>query len=64
MNPRMFFLRFVWVGVAGVVASLCCLIASGMGDDPESFRSYLLCASIVLGASLLALALAGRQDDK
>jgi len=45
------------------VFSLFCLIANGAGDDPDSFRMYLLCSSIVLGAALLALAISSNRKE-
>jgi hypothetical protein len=41
--------------------SLFCLAISGSGDDPASFQMYLLCCAIVLGSSLIALALTRRR---
>jgi len=57
MNERKLFTTFVWVSIAAIGLSLLCLIGNGAGDHPDSFRMYLLCSSIVLGAAMLALAI-------
>jgi hypothetical protein len=43
-----------YIGIGGVVVSLFLLISTGMADDDESARTFLLAASIVLGASIVA----------
>ena len=55
------FVAFLWVGLAGAVFSLLCLILNGDGDHPDSFRTYLLCSAIVLGSSLVALAVSASR---
>ena len=63
MDERKWFTRFMWIAVGGALASFLCLATSGAGDDADSFRTYLLCCAIVLGSSMLALALScGRKD--
>ncbi len=64
MDTRSLFVKFMWIGIVGMGVSLLCLATSGAGDEPESFRMYLLCASILIGSSLLSLALSGRRDEK
>jgi len=63
MDERKLFTTFVWVPIAGTVFSLFCLIANGASDHPDSFRMYLLCSAIVLGAALLALAISSRPKE-
>jgi FtsH-binding integral membrane protein len=63
MDERKLFITFMWVAIAGAAFSLLCLAVSGAGDHPTAFQTYLLCSAIVLGSSLIALALLrGRKD--
>jgi hypothetical protein len=63
MDERTLFIIFMWVAIAGALFSLFGLVASGAGDDSTAFQTYLLCSAIVLGSSLIALALLrGRKD--
>ncbi len=63
MDERKLFIAFLWIAVAGALFSLLCLVASGDGDHPTAFQTYLLCSAIVVGSSLIALALLrGRKD--
>ena len=55
---------FRWIGSIGIALGFLCLIISGAGDAPESYRMYLLCGAILVGSSLLSQALLGRRDDK
>jgi len=57
MNERKLITTFVWVSIGAIALSLLCLIGNGAGDHPDSFRMYLLCSSIVLGAAMLAVAI-------
>jgi peptidoglycan/LPS O-acetylase OafA/YrhL len=61
MDERILFITFLWIALAGALFSLFCLAISGSGDDPASFQMYLLCCAIVLGSSLIALALTRRR---
>lgn len=63
MDERKLFVTLMWVAIAGAAFSLFCLAASGAGDHATAFETYLLCSAIVLGASMIALALLhGRKD--
>ncbi len=63
MDERKLFIRFMWMAIAGALFSLFCLAASGEGDRATAFQTYLLCSAIVLGSSMIALALLrGRKD--
>ena len=64
MNFRSLLVTFMWIAVVGIAFSLFCLATSGSGDDAESFRTYILRASILLGSSFLSLALLEKKDDK
>jgi len=48
----------------GIVFSLFCLATSGAGDDAASFQTYVLSGAIVLGSSMVSLALLrGRKEE-
>ena len=64
MSLKSIVARFMWIVVAGIVFSLFCLATNGSGDDAESFRMYILSASILLGSSFLSLALLENKEDK
>ena len=57
------FVAFLWVGIAGAVFSLLFLVLNGDGDHPDSLRTYLLCNAIVLGSSIVALAVHGSRRN-
>ncbi len=61
MDEWKVFVAFLWVGIAGAIFSLLFLVLNGDGDHPDSFRTYLLCSAIVLGSSLVALAVSGSR---
>ncbi|MBN2131189.1 MAG: hypothetical protein JW741_16940 [Sedimentisphaerales bacterium] len=63
MDERKLVTTLVWVSIGAIALSLLCLISNGAGDHPESFRMYLLCSSIVLGAALLALAISTKRKE-
>jgi hypothetical protein len=63
MNERKLFIIFMWVAIGGALFSLYGLVASGAGDHPSTFQTCWLGSAIVLGSSLIALALLrGRKD--
>jgi len=63
MDERTLFIIFMWVAIAVALFSLFGLVASGAGDYPTTFQTCLLGSAIVLGSSLIALALLrGRKD--
>jgi hypothetical protein len=63
MDERKLFVAFLLIAIVGAAFSLFCLVASGAGDHAAAFQTYLLCSAIVLGSSLIALALLhGRKD--
>jgi len=63
MDESKLFRTLMWVAIAGAAFSLFCLAASGAGDAATSFQLYLLCSAIIIGSSMIALALLhGRKD--
>ncbi|MCL5279496.1 MAG: hypothetical protein M1376_06280 [Planctomycetes bacterium] len=63
MDERKLFVTLMWVAIAGAAFSLFCLAARGAGDHPTAFQTYLLCSAIVLGSSMIALALPRSRKD-
>ncbi|UCG46309.1 MAG: hypothetical protein JSU94_12470 [Phycisphaerales bacterium] len=51
----------IWAGIAGAILSLLLLVASGSGDDPGAYQTYLLASAIVLGFGVLAAAVSNRD---
>jgi hypothetical protein len=51
----------IGAGIAGIVLSLLLLVASGSGDHPDAYRTYLLASAIVLGFGVLAAAVSNRD---
>ena len=64
MNIKLIIGKFVWIAIVAIVFSVFCLAVNGAGDDAESFRMYMLSASIVLGSSFISLALIDKDKNE
>lgn len=64
MTIRLLISKSVWIAIAAIAFSVFCLAVNGSGDDAESFRIYILSASIVLGWSFVSLTLLENKKNE
>lgn len=67
MELKSLLTKFLWIAIGGIAFSIFGLAILAMnsagGNNAESFHVYLLCSTMLLSSSLLAMAVVGKKKN-